>query len=46
MAVVMQAKGDPAASTTITIAFAVFALVGLTVATRLVRPILLRESWT
>ena len=42
MAVVMQVKADPAASTMNTIAFGLFALVGLTVAVRLLRPLLAR----
>ena len=42
MAVVMQVNGDPAASTTNTIAFGLFALVGLTVAVLLLRPLLAR----
>ena len=42
MAVVMQVNGDPAASTLNTIAFGLFALVGLTVAVRLLRPLLAR----
>ena len=46
MAVVMQVKADPSASTTNTIAFGLFALVGLTIATRLLRPLLARRSWT
>ena len=40
MAVVMQVNGDPAASAVNTIAFGFFALVGLTVAVRLLRPLL------
>ena len=40
MAVVMQINADPAASTMNTIAFGLFALVGLTVAVRLLRPLL------
>ncbi len=46
MAVVMHAKDDPAASTTNTVAFGLFALVGLTVAVRLLFPLLARRSWT
>ena len=45
MAVVMQVKADPSASTTNTIAFGLFALGGLTIATRLLRPLLARRSW-
>lgn len=45
MAAVMQAKADPAASTTNTAAFGVFAVVGLTIAVRLLRPLLGRKSW-
>ena len=40
MAAVMQVNGDPAASTTNTIAFGLFALVGLTIAVRLLHPLL------
>ena len=40
MAVVMQLNADPAASTMNTIAFGLFALVGITVAVRLLRPLL------
>ena len=40
MAVVMQVNGDPAASTMNTMAFGLFAVVGLTVAVRLLRPLL------
>ena len=40
MAVVMQVNGDPAASAVNTIAFGFFAFVGLTVAVRLLRPLL------
>ena len=43
MAVVMQVNGDPAASTLNTIAFGLFALVGITVAVRLLRPLLGRR---
>ena len=46
MAVVMQVKSDPAASIANTIAFGVFAAVGLTVAVRLLRPLLVRRSWS
>ena len=46
MAVVMQVKADPSASTANTIAFGLFALVGLTVAVWLLRPLLARRSWT
>ena len=42
MAVVMQVNADPAASTMNTIAFGLFALVGLTAAMRLLRPLLAR----
>jgi len=45
MGVVMQVEADPSASTTNTIAFVLFALVGLTVAVRLLRPLLDRGSW-
>ena len=43
MALVMQVNGDPAASTLNTISFGLFALVGLTVAVRLLRPLLARR---
>ena len=42
MAVVMQINADPAASTMNTTAFGFFALFGLTVAVRLLRPLLAR----
>lgn len=45
MSVVMQGKDDPSASTTNTIAFGFFALVGLALATRLLRPLLARGTW-
>lgn len=45
MAVVMQVKADPSASITNTIAFGLFALVGLTVAAWLVLPLLARRAW-
>ena len=44
MAVVMQVNGDPSASAVNTIAFGLFALVGLTVAVRLLRPLLAHGS--
>ncbi len=44
MAIVMQATGDPAATTANTIAFTLFALAGLVLATLVYRPLLSRRA--
>ena len=45
MAVIMQVKADPSASTTNTIAFGLFALLGLIGAVRLLRPLFAHGPW-